>query len=69
MPQGYKHFSMLNSAEHESLLVNEQQITDKYNIFLSLADCENFYAYKYENFNISWHFHIYQQRKFHAQMI
>ena len=35
---------------------------------LNLAECEIFYAYGYENVNISWHFHINQQRKFHAQL-
>ena len=33
-------------------------------VFLfSLAKCEIFNAYEYENANISWHFHIYQQKK------
>ena len=27
-----------------------------------------FSAYKYENANSSWHFHIYYQRNFHAQL-
>ena len=35
---------------------------------LSLAECEIFSAHEYEIANISWHFHIYQQRKFHAQL-
>ena len=35
---------------------------------LNLAEWEIVYAYKYENANISWHFHIYQQRKFQAQL-
>ena len=29
-PQGYNTFFMLNSAEHEILPANKQQITDKY---------------------------------------
>ena len=33
---------------------------------LSLAKYDIFYAYEYENANISWHFHICQQRKFQA---
>ena len=37
-------------------------------VFLfSFAKCKIFYAYEYENANISWHFHIYQQRKVHAE--
>ena len=44
---------MLISAWHEIVLL------------LSLAGCENFCAYQYEN---GWHFLIYQQRKFHAQL-
>ena len=35
---------------------------------LSSAECEIFYAYEYENASISWHFHIYRQRNFHAQL-
>ena len=34
---------------------------------LNSAEHENFFADKYENANSSWHFHIYQQRHFHAQ--
>ena len=44
---------MLISAWHEVVLL------------LSVAGCENFCAYEYEN---GWHFLIYQQRKFHAQL-
>ena len=33
---------------------------------LSLAECDIFYAYEYENANISWHFHNFPQSKFHA---
>ena len=55
MPRGYKTFSMLNSAEHEILPANKQKITDiDVVIFLlSFAECEIFYAYEYENANIS----------------
>ena len=75
---------MLNSSEHEIFPANKQQITDKLCccffvvvvvfcfvclfFLLSLAECEIFYAHEYENANSSWHFHIYQQRIFHAQL-
>ena len=36
---------------------------------LNLAQYEIFSAYKYENANISWHFHIFQQRKFYAEWV
>ena len=35
---------------------------------LNSAEHEIFSANKYENANSSWHFHIYQQRNFHAQL-
>ena len=35
---------------------------------LNSAEHEIFSANKYENANNSWHFHIYHQRKFHAQL-
>ena len=48
---------------------NKQQITDKSFIFLlSLAESIIFSAYEYGNAKYSLHFHIYQQRKFHAQV-
>ena len=34
---------------------------------LNSAEHEIFSANKYENANNGWHFHIYYQRKFHAQ--
>ena len=56
-------------AEHEILPANKQQITGKYCCFLAQFSWAKFsYAYEYENANISWHFPIYQQRKFHAQL-
>ena len=56
---------MLNSAEHETLPANKQKITNSTVVFLlSLAECEIFYAYEYENANNIWHFRIYQQRIF-----
>ena len=67
--QDYKTIFMLSSAEHKLLPANKQQTTDNYRYFLlTLAEGEIFYAYEYENANISWHFHIYQQRKFPAQL-
>ena len=45
------------------LLINSKlSITTVF--LLSLAECEIFSADKYENANNSWHFHIYQQKKF-----
>ena len=35
---------------------------------LSVDECEIFYAYEYENANLSWHFHIYEQRKLYAMV-
>ena len=35
---------------------------------LSSAEHEIFSANKYENANNIWHFHIYYQRNFHAQL-
>ena len=35
---------------------------------LNSAEYETFSADKYENAKNSWHFHIYLQRKFHAQL-
>ena len=61
--------SMLNSAEHEILpAIDNEMIINAVVFALSLAGCEIFYAYEYENANNSWHFHIHQQRKFHAQL-
>ena len=33
-----------------------------------MAEHENFSANKYEKANFCWHFHIYLQRKVHAQL-
>ena len=41
------------------------------NLFLLCSTKTNmkfFSAYKYENASSCWHFHIYQQRKFHVQL-
>ena len=50
------------------LLINSKLLISTVIFLLSLAEYEIFSAYEYENANISWHFHIYQQRKFHAQL-
>ena len=67
--RGYKTFFMLNSVEHEFYPANKSQILKLANSFLlNIAEHENFPANKYENANYCWHFHIYWQRKFHAQL-
>ena len=48
---------MLNSAERENFSADKYENA---NYFFS--------ANKYENANNSWHFYIYQQRNFHAQL-
>ena len=50
------------------LLLNSQFLINTIVFLLSLAEFEIFYAYEYEKANSSWHFHIYEQRKFHAQL-
>ena len=50
------------------VLINSKLLLSVVVFSLSLAECEIFYAYEYENANISWYFHIYKQRKFHAQL-
>ena len=59
---------MLNSAEHEICHANESQITIANSFLLNIAEHAIFSANKYENANYCWHFLIYQQRKFHAQL-
>ena len=50
----------LNSAEHEFFPNNKSQITNNCKVFLAnIAEHENFSANKYENADLSWHFHIY----------
>ena len=45
------------------------QITNNFKFFLAnIAEHENFSANKYENANYCWHFHIYWQRNFQAQL-
>ena len=59
--RGYKTFFMLNSAKHEICLANKSQITNNCKVFLAIHR----WAWK---FHYCWHFHIYKQRKFHAQL-
>ena len=40
------------------LLINTKLLISTVVLLLSLAECKTFYAYEYENANISWHFHI-----------
>ena len=49
------------------LLINLKLLTIANSVLLNTAEHENFSANKYENANYCWHFHIYWQRKFHAQ--
>ena len=46
------------------LLINTKMLISTAVFLLSLAECEIFNTYEYENANISWHFYIYQLRKF-----
>ena len=50
------------------LLINLKLLTIPNSFLLNIAEHEIFSANKYENANNSWHFHIYLQRKFHAQL-
>ena len=62
---------MLNSAENEICSADKKLYTiiDNLNFFLH---CRNGHeilpANKYENANNCWHFNIYYQKKFHAQL-
>ena len=50
------------------LLINLKLLTSANSFLHNMAEHENFSANKYENDNFCWHFHIYLQRKFHAQL-
>ena len=50
------------------LLINIKLLYIAISFLLNIAEHENLYANKYENANFCWHFHIYSQRKFHAQL-
>ena len=59
-PRGYKTFFMLNSAEHEIvLLIDIKLLNIAISSLLNIAEHETFSANKYENANFCWHFHIY----------
>ena len=60
---------MLISAEQKFyLLINSKLLVSTVVFLLWLAEYEIFFAYEYENANMSRHFHTYQQRKYHAQL-
>ena len=50
------------------LLINLKLRTILNSFLLNIAELENFSANKYENAIISWRFHIYYQRNFHAKL-
>ena len=50
------------------LLISLKLLTITNSYLLNIAEHENFPANEYENANYCWHFHIYKQRKFHAQL-
>ena len=61
---------MLNSTEYEICPANKnfKLVTSSNSFLLNIAECEIFSSNKYENANYCWHFHIYLQRKFHADL-
>ena len=60
---------MLYSAEHNIRPVNKYQITNNSIFFLlNIAEDEKLSAFKYQNSNYYWQFHIYNQREIKAQM-
>ena len=66
-----KIFFMLNSVEHEICSAYKSQITNYSKFFpvkVKLAEHEILSDDKCKNANYCWHFHIYLQRKFHAQL-
>ena len=50
------------------LQINSKLLTVAISFLLSVDEHGSFSANKYENANYCWHFHIYKQRKFHAQL-
>ena len=69
-PRGYKTFFLCST--HLSMtffmLINLELLTIANVVLLNLAEHVTFSANKYENANYCWHFHIFWQRKFHAQL-
>ena len=50
------------------LLINIKLLIIANSFLRNIAEHEIFSADKYENANFCWHFHIYYQRKFNAQL-
>ena len=66
-------FSMFMNMKMPTLVgififINRENFPKVTFFVLNSAEYAVFYVYEYENANFSWHFHIYQQRKFHAQL-
>ena len=59
-PKVIKTFFMLNSAVLKFfMLINLKLLIIANSFLLNIAEHDNFSAYKYENANYFWHFHIY----------
>ena len=68
-PKVIKLFSCSTQLSMEFyLLINIKLLISSGIFLLSLAECEIFCAHEFENANISWHFHIHEHRKCHAQL-
>ena len=67
--EDFKTFFMVNSTEHEIfMLINLKLLTTANSFLLNLDEHVNFSVNKYKNANYCWHFPIYWQRKFNAQL-
>ena len=68
-PRGYKTCFMLNSTEHEISTAHKSKIpaNKEVSCFKSLRCCI-YHANKCLNANNCWHFDIYEQDKFRAQL-
>ena len=60
------NLKLLTMPNSFSLNIAEHEIFSAYKY--ESANDKIFSAYKYENANYRWHFHIYKQRNFHAQL-
>ena len=67
-PEVIKLFSCSTQLSMKFVLINLKLLIIANSFLLNIAEHENFSANKYENVNYCWHFHIYKQRKFHAQL-
>ena len=72
--QGYKTFFMLNSAEHEILHAHKYKNIKKFSV-ISGSDKHRILFFLLVNVEMStivgnncWHFNIYEQEKFYAQL-